>query len=226
MPTCMKLIEEYARLETKFARNFYHGDLPDRIRQKAGEGRFLLTAAHSSNRMIDGRPRPADRFTGAMAQLVATRAGQSWLAADGVVSEWAVWDERIDRFKVALDAHLDAGRFVIDLRAAPPRVAGDIFISFGTDPSEEAMETAELIGDAFSDFKVVASGRLITMGQVPLRAYARSRGGDGIQLNISSALRDPTEHPVTATEFISRFSRMLKERSDALAPVLAGKIQK
>lgn len=213
MPTYMKLIEEYARLEANFARNFYHGDLPDRIRQKTGAGPFLLTAAHSSNRMVDGRPRLADRYTGAMAQLVASQAGQSWLAADGVVSEWSNWEDRIDRFKVALDRHLDAGRFVIDLRAAPPRSLGDLFIGFGPTPSEKAMETAELIADTFSDFKVVAGGRFSGTEIPSVRDYAGSRGGDGIQLHLSSTLRDPAEHPGTAAEFIARFSDLLKLHS-------------
>lgn len=209
----MKMIEEYVRLEAKFARQFYNGDLPDRIRQHATAGRFLLVAPHSSNRMIDGRPRMADRYTGSMAQLLATRSGQSWLAADGVISEWSSWEERQDRFRKALDAGLDRGQFVIDLRAAPLRAPGDIFIGFGPRPSEEAMLTAEAIGDAFPEFKVVAGGRFNPPAPATIRTYAQGRGGDGIQLNISSTLRDPLEHPETAALFINRFAALLKNLS-------------
>lgn len=208
----MKLIEEYARMEMKFARHFYNGDMPDRIRQHAGRGRYLLAAPHSSNRMIDGRPRGADRYTGAMAQMLATKAGQSWLAADGVISEWTAWENRHDRFRKALDAGLDLHQFVIDLRAAPQDAKADIFIGFSPRPSEAAMGLAEAIGDAFPDFRVVAGGRFNPPSPQTIRSYIQSRGGDGIQLNVAPTLRDPEEHPDAAELLITRLTELLKTR--------------
>lgn len=205
----MKLIEEYVRLEAKFARHFYNGDMPDRIRQHKGKGGVLLAAPHSSNRMVGGRPRQADRYTGALAQILAIRSGHSWLAADGVISEWAAWESRHDRFRDALDAALDNGRFVIDLRAAPADARGDIFIGLGPRPSEAAMTLAERIDDAFPEFKVVVGGCGNTAACETLSSYARGRGGDGIQLNLSSPLRDPIEFPDSVATFIKTFAGIL-----------------
>ena len=205
----MKLIEEYIRLEAKFARHFYNGDMPDRIRQHKGKGGYLLAAPHSSNRMIGGRPRQADRYTGAMAQIVAVRSGHSWLAADGVISEWASWEGRRDRFRDALDAALDKDRFVIDLRATPAGPAGDIFIGFGPRPSDAAMELAERIDEAFPEFKVVVGGRFNPAAPETISSYAQGRGGDGLQLNIAAPLRDPLQFPDTTELFIKGFANVL-----------------
>lgn len=210
----MDLTRDLRMLEPSFSRNFYNGDVPDAVRQQKTDGYFLLTAPHSANRWQGGRRKFADQYTGSLVQLLGITAGQSWLAADGLSSDWSYWDERSDPFKLALDSMLDEGRYLVNLQGVSSRHSVDIYIGIGNDPGEEDLEMAELIEDTFGDFNVVTGGEFNALSHRSVRTYARSTGSGAIQLDLAPSMRNPLEHPETAGEFVSRFSDLLATRSN------------
>jgi hypothetical protein len=209
----MDLTRDLRMLETSFSRNFYNGDTLDAIRHSKADGYFLLTAPHATNRWSDGRRKFADQYTGAMVQLLGAVAGQSWLASDGISSDWTYWDERSDPFKLALDDMLDAGRYLINVVGVSARYGVDIYIGIGNNPSEEDLEMAELIEDTFGDFNVVTGGQFNAVSPKSVRTYAQATGSGAIQLELAPSMRDPLEHPDTAGEFVLRFAELLATRS-------------
>lgn len=208
----MDLTRDLRMLETSFSRNFYNGDALDAVRQQKADGYFLLAAPHATNRWQDGRRKFAEQYTGATAQLLGSLAGQSWLASDGISSDWSFWDERSDPFKLALDSMLDEGRYLINLHGTSARHGVDIYVGIGSDPRQEELDMAELIEDTFGDFNVVVGGRF-ALSHRSARTYARSTGSGAIQLELAPSMRDPLEHPDTAGEFVLRFSELLATRS-------------
>lgn len=213
MFTGMDLTRDLQMLETSFSRNFYNGDTLDAVRHSKADGYFLLTAPHATNRWSEGRRKFADQYTGAMVQLLGATAGQSWLASDGISSDWIYWDERSDPFKLALDDMLDEGRYLINVVGVSARYGADIYIGLGNDPRDEELEMAELIEDTFGDFNVVAGGQFNAVSPKSVRTYARATGSGAIQLELAPSMRDPLEHPDTAGEFVLRFSELLSTRS-------------
>jgi hypothetical protein len=209
----MDLTRDLRMLEASFSRNFYNGDGQDAVRHHKADGYFLLTAPHATNRWQDGRRKFADQYTGAMAQLLGATAGQSWLASDGITPDWAYWDERSDPFKVALDDMLDEGRYLINIQGVSGRYGVDLYIGLGNDPREEELEMAEMIEDTFGDFNVVTGGQFNAVSPRSVRTYARSTGSGAIQLELAPSMRDPTEHPDTAGEFVLRLGELLATRS-------------
>lgn len=213
MFTGMDLTRDLRMLETSFSRNFYNGDTVDAVRHSKADGYFLLTAPHATNRWMDGRRKFADQYTGAMVQLLGATAGQSWLASDGISSDWTYWDERKDPFKLALDDMLDEGRYLINVVGVSARYGVDIYVGLGTDPREEELELAELIEDTFGDFNVVTGGQFNAVSPKSVRSYAQSTGSGAIQLELAPSMRDALEHPDTAGEFVLRFAELLSTRS-------------
>lgn len=209
----MDLNHDLRGLEASFSRNFYNGDGLDAVCQQRSDGYFLLTAPHATNRWEDGRRKFADQYTGAMVQLLGSIADQSWLATDGVSADWMYWGERTDPFKLALDALLDEGKYLVNIVGARARYGVDIHIGIGSDPREEELEMAEMIEDTFGDFNVVTGGQFNAASHKSVRTYARSTGSGGIQLELAPIMRDPVEHPDTAGEFALRFSELLATRS-------------
>lgn len=214
MFTGMDLTCDLRMLETSFSRNFYNGDILDAVRQHKSDGYFLLTAPHATNRWQDGRRKFADQYTGAMVQLLGSTAGQSWLASDGITSDWSYWDERTDLFKTALDGILDEGKYLVNIVGVSARYGADIYVGLGNDPREEELEMAELIEDTFGDFNVVTGGQFNALSPRSVRTYARSTGSGAIQLELAPSMRDPLEHPDTAGEFVLRLSELLSTRSN------------
>lgn len=209
----MDLTRDLLKLETSFSRNFYNGDSLDAVRQQKTDGYFLLTAPHATNRWQDGRRKFADQYTGSIVQLLGTTAGQSWLATDGVASDWTYWDERTDPFKAALDTLLDEGKYLVNVVGVSARYGVDLYVGLGNDPREEELEMAEMIEDTFGDFNVVTGGQFNAVSPKSVRTYARSSGSGGIQLELAPSMRDPLEHPDTAGEFVLRLSELLATRS-------------
>ncbi|ACL41945.1 hypothetical protein Achl_3994 (plasmid) [Pseudarthrobacter chlorophenolicus A6] len=209
----MDLTRDLLKLETSFSRNFYNGDSLDAVRQQKSDGYFLLTAPHATNRWQDGRRKFADQYTGSVVQLLGTTAGQSWLATDGIASDWTYWDERNDAFKLALDSLLDEGKYLVNIVGVSARHGADLYVGLGSDPREEELEMAEMIEDTFGDFQVVAGGQFNALSPKSVRTYARSTGSGGIQLELAPSMRDPLAHPDTAGEFVLRFSELLATRS-------------
>ncbi|MET4144173.1 hypothetical protein [Arthrobacter sp. UYCo732] len=209
----MDLTHDLLTMEKFFSRNFYNGDSLDAVRQQKTDGYFLLTAPHATNRWQDGRRKFADQYTGSVVQLLGTTAGQSWLATDGVASDWTYWDERSDPFKLALDGILDEGKYLVNIVGASARHGVDIHVGIGNDPRSEELEMAEMIEDTFGDFHVVTNGQFNAASPKSVRTYARSTGSGGIQLELAPSMRDPLEHPDTAAEFVLRFAELLATRS-------------
>ena len=214
MFTGMDLTRDLRMLETSFSRNFYNGDALDAVRHSKSDGYFLLTAPHATNRWAEGRRKFADQYTGAMVQLLGATAGQSWLATDGISSDWNYWDERNDPFKLALDDSLDEGKYLVNVVGVSARYGVDIYIGIGNDPREEDLEMAELIEDTFGDFHVVTGGQFNAVSPKSVRTYARSTGSGAIQLELAPSMRDALEHPDTAGEFVLRFAELLSTRSN------------
>lgn len=209
----MDLTRELLKLETSFSRNFYNGDSLDAVRQQKTDGYFLLTAPHATNRWQDGRRKFADQYTGSVVQLLGSTAGQSWLATDGIASDWTYWDERNDAFKLALDSLLDEGKYLVNVVGVSARHGADLYVGLGSDPREEELEMAEMIEDTFGDFQVMTGGQFNALSPKSVRTYARSTGSGGIQLELAPSMRDPLAHPGTAGEFVLRFSELLATRS-------------
>lgn len=201
--------DEYAAAELTFARNFYNGDAPDTILSGDGPGYYLFTAPHASNTIQDGRRKPADLFTGPLAQALAGLTGSSWVATSGAVSEWAYWDERRDVFTQALDTGIEDGKFVIDINGVSARYGADIFIGHGTDPSDEALALADAIVYEFSEYRVVVGGKFNATSPRTVRSYIAGNGGDGLQLEIAPRLRNLDEFPHLPGDFIARFGGLL-----------------
>lgn len=213
MFTGMDLTRDLRMLEASFSRNFYNGDTLDAVRQHKADGYFLLTAPHATNRWAEGRRKFADQYTGAMVQLLGATAGQSWLASDGITSDWTYWEDRSDPFKLALDTLLDEGKYLINVVGVSARYGADLYIGLGNDPREEELEMAELIEDAFGDFRVITGGQFNAVSPKSVRTYARASGSGAIQLELAPSMRDPLEHPDTAGEFVLRFAEVLSTRS-------------
>ena len=209
----MEPLKQYSALEQPYARNFYNGGDPGSIKQFDEPSYFLLTAAHATNHWTLNRRRFAETFTGAMAETLALDGRQSFLAPDGAVPDWSYWDERYDPFKVVLDEALEDGKFVLDIHGVSAKYGADLFIGYGADPSEEALELADLIIEAFDGYTVVAGGRFNATAPNAVRSYVQASGGDALQLDLAPNMRDPHAHPETTLDFISRFGAVLGAHS-------------
>lgn len=205
----MEPLQQYTAREESFARRFYNGGDQGSIQRIDAPGYFLLTASHATNHWIGNHRKFAHPFTGAMARSVAEASGQSFLAPDGSVGDWSWWDERHDPYKTALDESLAAGKFVLDLHGVAAKYGADMFIGLGINPTEEALELADLIQDAFAGFTVVAGGRFNATASTTVRSYVREADGDGLQLDLAPMLRDPSLHPETTLECITRLGTAL-----------------
>lgn len=209
----MEPLKQYTALEQAYARNFYNGGDLGSIKQFDEPSYFLLTAAHATNHWTGNRRRFAETFTGAMAETLAAEGRHSFLAPDGAVPDWSYWDERYDPFKASLDEALEDGKFVLDIHGVSAKYGADLFIGYGPDPSEEALEFAELIIEAFDGYTVVAGGRFNATAPNTVRSYVQSTGGDGLQLDLAPTMRNPHEHPETTLDFIARFGTVLGAHS-------------
>lgn len=205
----MEPLKQYIALEEGFARHFYNGGDPGSIQRIDAPGYFLLAASHAANHWAGNHRRFAHPFTGAMARTVAEATGQSFLAPDGAVGDWSWWDERHDPFKLALDEALEDEKFVLDIHGVSAKYGADLFIGYGTNPSDEALELADLIQDAFTGFNVVAGGRFNATAPTAVRSYIQGAGGEALQLDLSPVLRDPSTHPDTTLECITRLTTAL-----------------
>lgn len=203
------LTDSYAARERFYARNFYNGDKPDEIRSGGGPGYYLFTAPHASNYIQDGRRRFAEPYTGALAETLGELTGSAWVAAAGAVSEWDYWDERRDAFTGAIRDGVGSGRFVVDLNGVSPRYGADLFIGLGTSPSDEALAVADAIVYEFSEYRVVAGGKLNATSPRTVRSFVASQGGDGIQLELAPRLINAAEHPFGPEDFITRLAGLL-----------------
>lgn len=215
----MDLIASYTARERTFARNFYNGDEADAVLTGNGAGYFLFTAAHSAITVQDGRRKFADPFTGALALTLGELTGSACLAAAGTVSEWAYWDERRDSFTGILDEGIDAGRFVVDLNGVSPRYGADMFIGYGTTPSDEALALADALVYEFSEYRVVAGGKLNATSPRTVRSYVAGQGGDGIQLEIAPRLINADDNPFGPEDFITRLAGVLSAHAAQHAPL-------
>lgn len=209
----MDVRHELTELEAPFARNFYNGDILDSSAFVDAPGSVLLAAPHATNYVLDGKRRFADRGTGSLVQLLGRTAGQPSLVTTGMSTGWLYWDERSDTFKASIDRALEDGRYIVDVQGVGPRYGGDLFIGYGSDPTEEDLELAGAIGDAFSDFTVLVGGpRFNATSPRSILSYVRMIGGRGIQLDLAPSLRDTDEHPDTTAEFVTRFRDVLLAR--------------
>lgn len=205
----MTLIDSYAGRERSYARNFYNGEHPDALRSATGPGLFMFTAPHASNYLQDGRRRFAEPYTGALAETLGELTGGSFAAAAGIVSEWDYWDERRDAFTDALRQGVANGDFVVDLNGLSPRYGADMFIGLGTSPSEEALELADALVYEFSEYRVVAGGKMNATSPRTVRSFVAAQGGDAIQLELVPRLINVAEHPFGPEDFITRLSNLL-----------------
>lgn len=201
--------DSYAAREQVYARNFYNGDKPDQVRSGDGPGYYLFTAPHASNYLQDGRRRFAEPYTGALAETLGELTGSGWVATSGVASEWDYWDERRDPFATAIAAAAAAGRFVVDLNGVSARYGADIFIGLGTSPSEEATALADAIVYEFSEYRVVAGGKMNATSPRTVRSFVATQGGDGLQLELVPRLINPVEFPTGPGDFLTRLSGLL-----------------
>ncbi|HEX9086511.1 MAG TPA: hypothetical protein VF867_03195 [Arthrobacter sp.] len=210
---------EYAATERIFARNFYNGEAPDTILSGDGPGYYLFTAPYASNTVKDGRRKSADRYTGSLAKALAVSTGSGWLAAAGAVSEWSYWDERRDAFTGALDDAVIDGKFVIDVNGVSARYGADIFIGYGSNPSEEALALADEIIYEFSEYRVVAGGKFNATSPRTVRSFIADSGGDALQLEVAPRLRNIDECPELPGNFITRFGTLLMNHAAGRQPV-------
>lgn len=205
----MTLIDSYAGRERSYARNFYNGDHPDALRSGTGPGHFMFTAPHASNYLQDGRRRFAEPYTGALAETLGDLTGGSWAASAGIASEWEYWEERRDAFSEAVRQGVSDGHFIVDLNGLSPRYGADMFIGLGTTPSQEALDLADAIVYEFSEYQVVAGGKLNATSPRTVRSFVASQGGDAIQLELVPRLINVADHPFGPEDFITRLSGLL-----------------
>lgn len=152
---------------------------------------LVIVAPHAVNHYRDGAPKLAERYTGAISEIVANRLGASVLTVTGSVSDWDEnWDTRDDEFTRILHA-LPDDAIIIDLHGmADGSTPENISIGTGKKDSGPSAEIAENIAAAFGGNAEV-NGTFTARSSYTVTRHMQNRGHDALQVEIAASMRDP-----------------------------------
>ena len=193
---------EVALRDRRYAANDSRGaGEPDSIRwvDRTDSSLVVIVAPHAVNHHREGEPKPADLYTGAIAETLANRIGASVLTTTGEVSDWhEKWSSRDDDFTAVLDS-LPDDAVIIDLHGMSDTSSPE-HISIGTakDSSGGSIELAERIADSFGG-RAEINGTFPADSSYTVTRHMQERGHDALQIEMSFTLRDPAELDVGYT---------------------------
>lgn len=166
---------------------------PDAVHwvDRTDSSRLVVVAPHAVNHHRDGEPKPADLYTGGIAEVLAGRIGASVLTTTGVVSDWGeTWKGRDDEFTRILHS-LPDDAVIVDLHGMDDGSAtANVSIGTGTEKSGLSMDIAERI-DATFDGDTEINETFTAKSSFTVTRHMQERGHDALQVELSSSFRDP-----------------------------------
>ena len=182
--------------ERRYAAHHRNGSgEPDSVHwiDRTDTSNLVIVAPHAVNHHRDGEVKFADRYTGAIAEILANRLGASVLTTTGEVSDWGEdWETRDDEFTDILHS-LDDTSLIVDLHGMADGSSREP-ISIGTAKKESgpSMELAENIADAFNGAAEI-NETFSARSNYTVTRHMHKRGHNGVQIEIAGSLREPGE---------------------------------
>ncbi|AWB83753.1 hypothetical protein [Corynebacterium liangguodongii] len=185
---------EVAARDRRYAANASSGrGEPDAVHwvDRTDSSPLVIVAPHAVNHHRDGEPKPADRYTGPIAEILARRLGASVLTTTGEVSDWnEQWDDRDDEFTRILHDLPDEA-IIIDLHGmADSSAAEPISLGTGKKDSGPSMEIAEGIKDSFGGAAEINETFTAKAAYTDTR-HMQGRGHDALQVEMAQSMRNP-----------------------------------
>jgi len=181
--------DRWIKLEQAFAADSYNG-LPDApalmICEPTDENDGLVVAAHAVNHLRNGTPKPADRGTGGLAQLLAEETGCGFL----IVSRFAPADANFDP-EHPVKSWLEENRptFVLDIHGMLEDSSdADIEIGLGRGLVMDRFVSSLL---SATDMKVALGKKFDASRTSTITRFSQSLGLSSTQIEISSSFRPP-----------------------------------
>jgi hypothetical protein len=162
----------------------------------------LWSAPHAVRQVRNGRRKPADAMTGALAETLAGRGG-GCLALRG--SHGDANFDAAHPFKNRLAEVAGDYRAVVDLHGMTDAHAADLWIGLGPSACSRTREQAERLGADATDAQLVVGWGPPFCASRPetITGFLQARGVCVMQLEIARRLRDPQRDPDACEALIS-----------------------
>lgn len=211
-------IFDWDNLEARYRTNYYNGTgRANSVLQHEGIRPVIFTAPHSLNHYRNGQVKLADRWTGSMAEILATETGSGYLTACGEIAEWSSWENRTDDFKLSLDELTLTPTLVIDLHGMSDRYGVDLCIGLGPAPDETTMKFADEISRGMARYRVSINDPFSADPAYTVTNYVqRETASSALQLEIASRFRNPQTSAKLSFEFLANLAHVIGPAIDAL----------
>jgi len=202
-----KLLKEWITLEKQFSNNNYnsvgHFNTFDLSRTNVSFQEILFCAPHALNHFRNNKIKIADVSTGSLCQILTENTGQSGLIStcpDEDVTFMGFGREYISRIKNAVDNEL----MIVDLHGMSDKYDLDICIGTGPNPSPRVDRLVEYLVNDLVEYRISINEPFSALGSHTITNFVQTKlGGDAIQIEIASGLRDLKCNPDKCEVFLS-----------------------
>ncbi|WP_054814589.1 hypothetical protein [Nocardia arizonensis] len=204
------------------ANNYYGAQSPSAIDVLNGSRDIIVTAPHALHHFRDGRKKPADRWTGACAELLHLGLDATAIIPTGPIPDWTTWDERDDPFRQALDRLCTPETLVIDLHGMSNAHGVDVCVGLGPEPAADTGEFAEWLVDSLRPYEVSLNEPFSAAPHYTVTSHVQTRTpADAIQVEMALRVRDPADHPQRSADFLRRLASSIRKFADCRTPPTA-----
>lgn len=198
-PSCAP--PRWGQLEDPFVANSYCGaDDIGGIRAVVADSGVVFAAGESVNYYRGMERKPAYRYTGSAALVLAELTGTSALAASGQASQLPVRDGPEAAFARALRSVVRPNTMVVDLKGMRAR-SFDIAVGTGPRPDERARHLAAEIARAGQSrgLAVAVNEPFVALPPWTVTRFVQTQlHASGVQVQLSTILREPCASPLYA----------------------------
>jgi hypothetical protein len=201
-----EIIASWLDFEHRYSSNLYYGAGTGNSNRWVGnkDSQLIFTAPHSVNHIREGNIKYADKMTGGLAELLAKLSNNQSLTVDGPPNGDPNWDD-VAPFKDELLLHLKENSIVFDLHGMKDSYGIDVNIGMGKEPSKQSKNIAINLSKQLktNNFIVSVDDPFDACHPYTITSFVQSHRGSAVQLEISSALRNPSDAPEKALIFVN-----------------------
>ena len=207
-----KAIAEWLLIEEQFSYdNYNHLKLLNNPYQRASESaQILFCAPHALNHFRHNKIKIADIFTGSLCCLLSEKTNQANLVPVCLSKKSDYLDlgcEYVQRVKYAVES----GLIIVDIHGMSDDYGLDVCIGAGPKPSVMVNNLCNYLADKLSDYKVAINSPFNALANYTVTNFVQTRlGGDAIQIEIASHLRNPKYNSTECGIFFERLSQVFK----------------
>ncbi len=212
--TDKQLCDAWIRLNAPYAARANHGAAaPNSVSYYYGnnphKNRVVITAPHAVRHERDSLVKKADLWTGGLCALLSQLTNCTAITAAGYVKQWHSWTERSDDFKDALTQAVADNLIVLDMHGMRDLHGVDVCLGLGPNPSARVYDIAHQIQAALSPLRISINQPFAATKAYTVTSYVQSIGGEGLQVEIATHLRNPAKRMAEAAAFARSMAEVI-----------------